>query len=69
MSFHFLFVIVILVCLERVLSVALKGNLFKPNALRQAFHEVGKTAWLGMRLFVVFWILYLALLYYVQHHR
>ncbi len=68
-SFHLIFLVVILVCLERVASVTLKGELFKPGALRQAFRELGKTVLLGMRLFVVLWILYLLLLYWVQHHK
>jgi hypothetical protein len=57
------------VVLERIISLALKGDLFKPGALQHSFSELGKTVWLGMRLFVIFWILYLALLYYVQHRH
>jgi len=68
-SFHFIFLIVLLVCLERVVSLALKGELFKPGRLQESFREVGKTVWLGMRLFVFFWILYLLFLYWTQHRH
>jgi len=68
-SFHLLFLVIVVILLERVIALALKGDLFKPGALQRSFHELGKTVWLGMRLFVIFWILYLALLYYVQHRH
>lgn len=64
---NILFLVIVLICLERVVSLAIKGDLFKPGALQDSFRELGKTVWLGMRLFVIFWILYLALLYWVQH--
>jgi hypothetical protein len=59
--------IVILVSVERIFSVAQKGDLFKPGALRQAFHEFGKYLWWGMVLFVILHFFWLALVYYVQH--
>ena len=65
-AFHLLFLLIFLICLERVISLAVKGDLFKPGRLQQSFHEVGKTVWLGMRLFVILWILYLVLLHFVQ---
>jgi len=52
---------------EKVISLAIKGQLFKENAFKQAFREAGKQLWLGMRLFVILWLGYLIITWFIQH--
>lgn len=73
MRFRFFFLLlaaaIVFVLAERVFSLAAKGELFKPDALRDSFRQVGKTIWLGARLFVVIWIFYLIFLWWVRHRN
>ena len=65
--FVFIFFAVLLVIVgEKALSLAIKGELFKPGAFKESFREIGKTLWLGMRLFVIVWILYLIVAWFMS---
>ncbi|OGC10249.1 hypothetical protein A2V82_09880 [candidate division KSB1 bacterium RBG_16_48_16] len=57
--FYLTFFILVVFFASRVLSLAVKGDLFKPGALKESFRDTGKNLWAGMKLFVIIWILYL----------
>lgn len=52
---------------SRLISLILRGKLFEEGAFKKEIKESGKTLWLGMRLFVVIWLLYLLLLHIVSN--
>jgi len=61
------FAVLLILLAERAFALAARGELFKPGAFKETFREIGKTLWLAMRLFVVVWILYLALMWWMSH--
>ncbi len=65
--FYILFIIVLFILVERVFMAAIKGELFKPGGLKKAFRSLGKDLWLGARLFVVLWFLYLIFVWLVRN--
>ena len=69
MRYFFWMLILLLMAfmVSRVISLILKGKLFKEGAFKKELKESGKTLWLGMRLFVVIWLLYLLLLHVVSN--
>ena len=69
MRYFFWMLILLLMAfmVSRVISLILKGKLFEEGAFKKELKESGKTLWLGMRLFVVIWLLYLLLLHFVSN--
>lgn len=64
---YFIFILLAVFIVSKVINLLLTGELFKPGALKKSFRESGRTLWQGMQLFVVVWILYLFLMYWVRH--
>ncbi|MFZ5515266.1 MAG: hypothetical protein ACOY90_01425 [Candidatus Zhuqueibacterota bacterium] len=60
--FFFLFVIG-----DRALSLAIKGQLFKPGAFKGILKDIGQQLWLGMRLFVILWLGYLIISWFIRN--
>jgi ribose/xylose/arabinose/galactoside ABC-type transport system permease subunit len=65
--FYFLFIIALFVIVEKIFVAATKGDLFKPGGLKKHFRSLGKDLWLGARLFVILWFLYLIFIWLVRN--
>jgi len=52
---------------DRALSLAMKGQLFKPGAFKGIFKDIGGQLWLGMRLFVILWLSYLIITWILRN--
>ncbi|MBN1481378.1 hypothetical protein EH223_03300 [candidate division KSB1 bacterium] len=52
--------------LSRLFHLLIQGKLFEEGAIKESFRESGATLWLGMRLFVIIWLLYLSLVWLVK---
>ena len=63
---YILFLFVLLYIAERAVSLLFKGELFKPGAFKSSFGALGKDIWLGARMFVVVWLLYLVFIWWVR---
>lgn len=67
---YFFWILILLVMAflaSKIISLILKGKLFEEGAFKKELRESGKTLWIGMRLFVILWILYLLLLHLVSN--
>lgn len=51
---------------SKFLQLLISGKLFDEGAIKESFRESGKTLWLGMRLFVILWLLYLIFIWIVR---
>ena len=67
--FNFLLLIVLFIIVQKFAALLIRGKLFDGEAMRASFRESGKTLWLGARVFVVLWLLYLLLNWWVRHQR
>lgn len=61
-----LFVALLIFIASRFLQLLFTGKLFEEGAIKESFRESGETLWLGMRLFVVIWILYLIFMWAIR---
>ncbi len=61
------FIILFVIIGEKIISLAINGQLFKEGSFKQAYREAGKQLWLGMRLFVILWLGYLIFTWFIQH--
>ena len=69
MRYYFWIILLLIMAFfaSRLISMILKGKLFEEGAFKKELKESGKTLWLGMRLFVVIWLLYLLLVQIVSN--
>ena len=65
--FLILFIALIVFVASRFLQLLISGKLFEEGAIKESFRESGQTLWLGMRLFLVIWIVYLVFMWLVQN--
>jgi ribose/xylose/arabinose/galactoside ABC-type transport system permease subunit len=65
--FYLLLAVTLFVVLERLVTSAARGELFKPGAFRSSFRQIGRDLWLGARLFVILWFVYLLVTWWVRH--
>ncbi len=65
--FLVLFIALIVFVASRFLQLLISGKLFEEGAIKESFRESGQTLWLGMRLFLVIWIVYLVFMWLVQN--
>jgi len=64
--FYLTFIGIVIWVLQKVFLLFIQGKLFEPGALKESFRESGKTLWLGMKLFVILWFLYLLFVWWVR---
>jgi hypothetical protein len=64
--FYILFFGLIAFIASKFLQLLISGKLFDEGAIKESFRESGKTLWLGMRLFVILWLLYLIFIWIVR---
>lgn len=64
--FGLLFLLLILFLASKMISLLIRGKLFEEGAFKRELRESGKTLWLGMRLFVVLWLIYLLIIYFAR---
>ena len=64
--FGLLFIILVAVVASKAFSLLISGELFEEGAFKKSMHESGKTLWLGMKLFVILWLLYLIFIWWVR---
>ena len=57
------FVLLIIFLASKFFQLLISGKLFEEGAIKDSFRESGATLWLGMRLFVVIWIVYLLIVW------
>jgi len=67
--FLLLFIILLFAFAQKILALLIKGKLFDAEARRASLAESGKTLWLGARMFVILWLLYLLLNWWVRRGR
>jgi hypothetical protein len=63
---YLLLFVAVFVIIERLFGVIVRGDLFKPGSLKTSFRELGKDLWLGARLFLVIWFIYLLINWWVR---
>lgn len=61
-----LFIGLLAFVVSRLLNLFISGKLFEEGAIKESFRESGATLWLGMRLFVIVWLLYLFFVWAVK---
>jgi ribose/xylose/arabinose/galactoside ABC-type transport system permease subunit len=64
---YFLLFLVVFVVIEKLVMVVVRGDIFKPGAFKDSFRSLGKDLWLGARMFVVLWLLYLIFIWFVRN--
>jgi len=64
--FGLLFLLLIFFLASKMISLLIRGKLFEEGAFKKELRESGKTLWLGMRLFVVLWLIYLLIIYFAR---
>jgi len=64
--FYIIFLVIVVFFASKIITLLFRGKLFEEGALKKEFKEGGKTLWLGMRLFVILWFIYLLVLHFVQ---
>ena len=64
---YFLLFLVLFVVIEKLVMVVVRGDIFKPGAFKDSFRALGKDLWLGARMFVVLWLLYLIFIWFVRN--
>jgi len=69
MRFYFLIIFAIFLVFigSKMIKLLVQGKLFDEGAFKAELRESGKTIWLGMRLFVILWLLYLLMLYFMRN--
>ncbi len=65
--FGLLFIILVAVFASKAFSLLIRGELFEEGAFKKSMRESGKTLWLGMKLFVILWLLYLIFIWWVRN--
>lgn len=68
MRYFFLFIFVLLLAFlaSKFIQLLSSGKLFDEGAVKASFRESGQTLWLGMRLFVIIWFIYLIAIWLVK---
>jgi hypothetical protein len=69
MRFYFYLLILglMIFLVSKFVQLTISGKLFDEGAIKESFRESGKTLWLGMRLFVIIWLLYLTFIWAIKH--
>jgi hypothetical protein len=67
--FYLINAVIIFIVFNFIFEIYKNGDLFNVKALKKSLNEAGRTLWLGMRLFVVFWFLYLLLNWWLRTKR
>ena len=64
--FGILFLLLLVFLASKMVKLLVQGKLFEQGAFKAELKESGKTVWLGMRLFVILWLIYLLVIYFVR---
>ena len=64
--FLFLFFALFALIASRFIQLLISGKLFEEGAIKESFRESGATLWLGMRLFLIIWIIYLVTVWLIK---
>ncbi len=64
--FGLLLLLLVFFLASKMISLLIRGKLFEEGAFKRELRESGKTLWLGMRLFVVLWLIYLLIIYFAR---
>jgi len=65
--FYVLIFVTIAFFASKFVQLFISGKLFEEGAVKESLRESGKTLWLGMRLFVVIWVIYLVFVWVVRN--
>ena len=63
----FLFIGLFAFVVSKFFQLLISGKLFEEGAIKESFRESGETLWLGMRLFLVIWFIYLIVVWAIKH--
>ncbi|RQW07371.1 hypothetical protein EH222_07425 [candidate division KSB1 bacterium] len=65
--FPILFLALAAVLVSKFIRLFISGKLFDEGAIKESFRESGQTLWLGMRLFVIIWFIYLITVWAIKN--
>lgn len=67
LTFLILFIGLIAFVASKFFQLLISGKLFDEGAIKASFRESRETLWLGMRLFVIIWFIYLITVWAIKN--